>query len=59
MKQTKQKTFYKYNSENPDEKAIEWIQNLSKVAEILEFRMIKKEVKGQWRISVKAKFRIF
>ena len=59
MIQEKQKTFYKYNSEMPDEKAIEWVQNLSKVAEIIKFTMIKKEVKDQWRVTAKVRFRLF
>ena len=58
MAQKKQKTFYA-NQGNPDDKAIEWIQRLSMVAEIIKAEFETKMVQGEKRATVKVRFRIF
>jgi len=59
MIQKKQKTFYAYRGQNPDDDAIEWIQKLSVVAEIVKAEFETKRVQGEKRATVKVRFRIF
>ncbi len=59
MIQKKQKTFYANRGGNPDDKAIEWIQALSVVAEVIKAELETKRVQGEKRVTVKVRFRIF